>query len=38
MGRKKLYDLYNSAHTPFEWHQELFDHAKKLNITCFPPI
>ncbi len=32
---RKLYDLYESAHTPFEWHYELFQYAKKLNITCF---
>ena len=30
-----LYDLYKMAHTPFEWHRELFDYAKKLEITCF---
>ena len=31
----KLYDLYAEAHTPFEWHRELFDYARALNITCF---
>lgn len=31
----KLYDLYEWAHTPFEWHEELFEHAKKRNITIF---
>ena len=31
----KLYDLYKSAHTPYEWHKELFNYSKKLNITCF---
>jgi pseudaminic acid synthase len=31
----KLYDLYEWAHTPYEWHQELFEHAKKKNITIF---
>ncbi len=30
-----LYDLYKSAQTPFEWHKELFEYAKELNITCF---
>lgn len=30
-----LYELYSEAHTPFEWHQELFAHAKKINITIF---
>ena len=31
----KLYDLYKSAHTPFEWHKELFQYSKKIGITCF---
>ena len=30
-----LYDLYKEAYTPFEWHQELFSHAKEQNITLF---
>jgi pseudaminic acid synthase len=32
---KTLWDLYEKAQTPFEWHKELFDHAKKIKITCF---
>ena len=32
---KKLWDLYEKAQTPYEWHKELFDYAKKLKITCF---
>jgi pseudaminic acid synthase len=32
---KTLYDLYKKAQTPFEWHNELFDYAKKLKIICF---
>jgi len=32
---KTLWDLYNKAQTPFEWHKELFDYAKKLKIICF---
>ena len=32
---KTLWDLYKKAQTPFEWHKELFDHAKKLKIICF---
>lgn len=31
----KLYDLYKAAHTPYEWHKELFNYAKKLGIICF---
>lgn len=31
----KLYDLYKKAHTPYEWHSELFSYAKKIGITCF---
>jgi len=30
-----LWDLYNSAKTPFEWQKKLFDYAKKINIKCF---
>lgn len=31
----KLYDLYDEAHTPYEWHKELFDFAKDIGITIF---
>ena len=31
----ELYDLYNEAHTPYEWHKPLFDYAKKIGITIF---
>ncbi len=31
----QLWDLYDWAHTPFEWHAELFAHAKTEEITCF---
>ncbi len=31
----KLYDLYRWAETPFEWHQEMFTHARKLGLTVF---
>lgn len=32
---RTLYDLYEEAHTPWEWHKPLFDHAHKLGITIF---
>jgi len=31
----KLYDLYQEAQTPFDWHKAMFDHARKEGITCF---
>lgn len=30
-----LYQLYEWAHTPWEWHRPLFEHAKNLGITIF---
>lgn len=30
-----FYKLYQQAYTPWEWHQELFDYAKELNIHLF---
>ena len=32
---KTLYQLYQEAHTPFEWMKPLFDEAKKNDITIF---
>lgn len=32
---KTLWDLYTEAQTPFEWHEELFNYAKKFKIICF---
>lgn len=32
---KTLYQLYEWAHTPWEWHKHLFDHAHKHKITIF---
>jgi N-acetylneuraminate synthase len=31
----KLYDLYKWAETPFEWHDALFEYARKIGITIF---
>lgn len=32
---RTLYELYEQAHTPWEWHKPLFDHARKEDITIF---
>lgn len=32
---RTLYDLYEWAHTPWEWHATLFEHARKIGITLF---
>lgn len=32
---KSLYQLYEEAHTPWEWHKPLFEHARKVGITIF---
>jgi N-acetylneuraminate synthase len=32
---RTLYELYEWAHTPWEWHRPLFEHAKKSQITIF---
>ncbi len=32
---RTLYDLYEEAHTPFEWHETLFDHARALGLIAF---
>lgn len=32
---RTLYELYQEAHMPWEWHAPLFFHARKLGITIF---
>jgi pseudaminic acid synthase len=32
---RTLYDLYEEAHTPWEWHSELFQCAKEEGLVCF---
>ena len=32
---RRLYELYQEAHTPWAWHGPLFAHAKKIGITVF---
>jgi pseudaminic acid synthase len=34
-GGKSLYQLYEEAHTPWEWHEELFSLAVSLNLVPF---
>lgn len=34
-SEKNLFSLYEKAHTPWEWHSELFLEAKKIGITIF---
>ena len=32
---ERLYDLYEKAYTPWEWHGELMEEAEKLGMDCF---
>ncbi|WP_299809977.1 pseudaminic acid synthase [uncultured Roseibium sp.] len=32
---RKLYELYQEANTPWEWHKELFDFAASIGISVF---
>lgn len=32
---RTLYDLYQEAHTPFEWHEAMFQRAKERGVTLF---
>ncbi|AWI24457.1 pseudaminic acid synthase [Flavobacterium pallidum] len=32
---KTFYNLYQEAYTPWEWHKQLFDEAKKAGLVCF---
>lgn len=32
---RTLFDLYTEAHTPWEWHKPLFDHARDRDILIF---
>ncbi|WP_332650945.1 pseudaminic acid synthase [Lysinibacillus sp. 54212] len=32
---RKLHELYDEAHTPWEWHKPIFDRAKELGMIAF---
>ncbi|NLU94403.1 pseudaminic acid synthase [Chitinophaga sp. Ak27] len=32
---KNLYELYQEAMTPYEWHKPIFEYARELGIICF---
>lgn len=32
---RNLYELYQDAYTPWEWHQAIFDEAEKQGLICF---
>lgn len=34
-GGRILHDLYREAHTPWAWHEQLFDHARKRDLIAF---
>lgn len=32
---RSLYELYEWAHTPWQWHAKLFEHARRIALTIF---
>jgi N-acetylneuraminate synthase len=32
---RSLYDLYEEAHTPWEWHRPIFDRCRERGMICF---
>lgn len=32
---RSLYELYQEAHTPWEWHKPIFDRCRELDLICF---
>ncbi|MDI1325516.1 MAG: pseudaminic acid synthase [Brevundimonas sp.] len=32
---RSLYDLYEEAHTPWDWHAPIMEHARSLGLHCF---
>ncbi|MCL4164619.1 UNVERIFIED_CONTAM: hypothetical protein GTU68_006260, partial [Idotea baltica] len=35
---RRLFDLYEEAHLPWEWHQPIFDRAESLGICAFSSV
>jgi N-acetylneuraminate synthase len=34
-GGRRLFELYEEAFTPWEWHKQMFDHARQLGVLPF---
>lgn len=34
-SKRRLYELYQEAHTPWEWHKPIFDRARQKGMVCF---
>src|SRR6201996_6826695 len=32
---RRLHELYQEAHTPWDWHPRLFEHAREIGVTAF---
>lgn len=32
---RSLYELYQEAHTPWEWHEPIFNRCRELGLACF---
>lgn len=32
---QSLYELYEKAHTPWDWHKRIFEYANELGLICF---
>ncbi len=32
---RSLFDLYREAHTPWEWHEQIFGRCRELGLLCF---